>query len=57
MGYKDVDELVVAVERRFRGLVAELISNMRADEMTAPLTRVLLPLKDSRHTITFDNCK
>ncbi len=49
--------LVIMAERKSRGVVAQLIRNRKAAEVTAALTCMLLPLKDSCPTITFGSGK
>ena len=49
--------LVVAEERRWSGIVEELIRQKKAGAVTAALARELLPLKGGCHTVTFDTGK
>ena len=49
--------LVVAEERRWSGIVEELIRQKKADAVTAALTRELLPINGGYQTVTFDTGK
>ncbi len=49
--------LVVAEERRWIGIVEELIRQKKPGAVTAALARERLPLKGGCHTVTFDTGK
>lgn len=57
IGDKDGGGPSVAVVRRSPAVAVELIHEKKADEVTATLTRVLMPLNNSRLTIALDNGK